>query len=259
MTGFHLTKWYLDCVTADGDVFIGYSALLSFKALHLTFSNVLTFSASGAVESKVSFGSSPIPRSEGDTIRWTCPQLHVGGRWRARCAPVASDLYERDGGVLRWSCLQPAAEVSVVRGSDLFAGLGYAECLELSIPPWELPISELRWGRFVSESEALVWIDWRGAHPLTCISHNGSALTPGRVTDESVQVEGISLDLTDRTVIRHEPLLSLGLDQIPGMKKLIPLRMLRADECKWRSRGIFSRPDAPPSSGWTIHEIVRFL
>jgi hypothetical protein len=258
MKGFHLIKWYLDCVTDAGDVFIGYAALLSYRSLHLTFSSALTCSRSGAAGSKRSFRSSRLPRTEGDGIRWTCPPLHVDGFWRSRCPSADRQLLEDDGRVLRWSCLQPSSDVSVVADSERFAGLGYAEVLELSIPPWELPITELRWGRFISETDALVWIDWKGAHPLTYVIRNGTDVPFGSVTDDGVEAGGYSLALHERTIIRHEPVLSLGLHKIAGASSLIPMRFLGTDECKWRSRGTLVRPNVSPVSGWAIHEIVRF-
>lgn len=34
-TSFALSKWYLDCVSERGDVFIGYAASLSWKKIRL--------------------------------------------------------------------------------------------------------------------------------------------------------------------------------------------------------------------------------
>ena len=62
----------------------------------------------------------------------------------------------------------PAAEVSVsLRGFAPLRGTGYAERILITIPPWRLPIRELRWGRWIGEaaSRSVVWIDWRGESP----------------------------------------------------------------------------------------------
>ena len=58
--------------------------------------------------------------------------------------------------------MQPRSRVEVLVGDCEFNGLGYAECLTVTVPPWQLPIRQLRWGRFVAPDRSLAWIDWQG-------------------------------------------------------------------------------------------------
>ncbi|HYF95417.1 MAG TPA: hypothetical protein VD969_24665 [Symbiobacteriaceae bacterium] len=41
MSGFHLSKWYLDCVAEDGSALIGYRARLRWRSLALEYAAAL--------------------------------------------------------------------------------------------------------------------------------------------------------------------------------------------------------------------------
>ena len=69
----------------------------------------------------------------------------------------------------------------------LRSGLGYAERLVLTIPPWKLPIETLRWGRFLSPSDWIVWIDWQGEHPQTIVYRNGARVAVDELGDEQIR------------------------------------------------------------------------
>ena len=119
---------------------------------------------------------------------------------------------------------------------------------------------ELRWGRFLSERDVLIWIEWRGNAPLCVVFHNGKQVSDASVSDEHVALDGgrTELTLTDKTELRQGTLGSVALSAIPGIAALVPARILNTHECKWRSRGVLSTHGSPCSSGWAIHEIVRF-
>lgn len=83
---FHLSKWYLDCVTEDGRVFVAYSARLRWRALTLDYTSVL----GGASSLK----PCPPPECSGDRIEWRAPEVGVQGTWQALEAPVSETLYD---------------------------------------------------------------------------------------------------------------------------------------------------------------------
>ena len=138
--------------------------------------------------------------------------------------------------------------------------MGYIERVELSIPPWQLPITELCWGRFISDTDTLVWIDWRGEVSQTLLFHNGIQVPQSKITNEAVVIDHdrTVLSLTDRVVVRTGPLVSTALSMIPGITKLFPKKILHANECKWRSRGRLTVGKEQPRLGWAIHEVVKF-
>jgi hypothetical protein len=130
----------------------------------------------------------------------------------------------------------------------------------MSIKPWQLPIDELRWGRFLSNSDAVVWIDWIGEVKQSLLFHNGVRMNNCSITDNEIKINGneIVLALTEKSILREGRLVSTMLSRIPGIDKIVPAQILQTHECKWRSRGVLKKKDFPPTSGWAIHEVVRF-
>lgn len=232
---FHLSKWYLDCVSDEGEVFLAYRAALRWRALRIHYASVLGRDAS--------LRKSPSPVEGAGVLEWRAPSLEVEGRWERLDPPIRRTLAEG----VEWDCVQPRARAEVRVGRRLFRGLGYAEHLTLAIPPWLLPLDELRWGRFLSPTDGLVWIDWRGPQNRQLVFHNGVSLDslPG-------------LDLEDGLVLRDGSLAETVLSVIPKFERLFPSRILRLRESKWRSRGILRRAGAPDARGWAIHEVVRW-
>jgi len=232
---FHLSKWYLDCVTEDGRVFVAYTARLRWHALRLDYTAVL----GGASSLK----PCPAPERAGDRVEWRAPEVGVEGAWLALEAPVSETLYDADGSV-EWNCIQPRGSAQVRSGSERLGGLGYVEKLEMTVPPWRLPIDELHWGRLLTEAGSLVWIDWRGPHPKHLVLGNGGPAEPELFA---------RLELDHGLVLRDGALAKTALAIIPKAERLFPWRILRVRETKWRSRGMLDGV-----SGWAIHEVVRW-
>ncbi len=232
---FHLSKWYLDCVTEDGRVFVAYSARLRWHALRLHYTTVLGGSSS--------LKPCPAPECSGDRIEWRAPEIDVEGTWLALEAPVSETLYDADGRV-EWNCLQPRGSTQVHFAGERLCGLGYVERLTMTVPPWRLPIEELHWGRLLTAAGSVVWIDWRGSHSKQLVLRNGVAAEPELLT---------RLELDRGLVLRDGALGKTALSIIPQVERLFPWRILRVQETKWRSRGVLDGV-----SGWAIHEVVRW-
>lgn len=227
---FHLSKWYLDCVSGGGEVFLAYCAELRWRALHLRYAHVLGKSSS--------LREVPAPVWNDGVLEWNAPALGVSGKWRALDPPIEETLF--DGGC-QWRCLAPRARADVSVGNDFLHGLGYAEHLTLTVPPWRLGIKELRWGRFLSETDSLVWIDALPA-PRGLRWHNGV-----RGGDE------LKLEIQDRAVLRQGALAETALSIIPNVRKLFPKSVLGLGESKWLSRATYAGRE-----GWAIHEVVEW-
>lgn len=257
-TGFLLSKWYLDCVTGDGSAFIGYAASLSWKGLTLSYSSALRYRPGEGVRTDTTLEEFSTPEVAGQTIRWSSPRLRVEGTWEADARPLRRTLLESDAGDIEWDCLHPRARASIRGGGARLEGLGYVERLSMSLPPWRLPFEELRWGRFLSEEDSLVWIDWRGGDSLNLSFHNGARVEGALPSDHELTAGGVRLDLGESTVLRDGVLGDTVLPSIPGVRRLFPFRILRTRECKWLSRGVLKGPGAGDGSGWAIHEVVRW-
>jgi hypothetical protein len=251
----------MDCVSDAGDVFIGYAATLRWKAFSIGYTSILEQRHGQPTEARTSLlGFSP-PEISGSTLKWSSDPLDIKASWHGLSSPITRTIFESKAGDIKWRCIAPIAGAEVqIRDRPLLNGLGYAEQISLSIPPWQLPIDELRWGRFLSDRDSLIWIDWRGPQPFTLVFHNGLPVEKGQVADDEVKTDNCRLviDEKGRRVLREGPLISTALSMIPGISRAIPRRILNAYEAKWCSRGVMTNTDNTDSVGWVIHEVVRF-
>jgi hypothetical protein len=259
MGGFRLSKWYLDVVREDGALVIAYAARLELAGLGIDYASLLACDAGGTVTTRSSLRRAAEPQRDGEAFVWSAPSLAFAARAVARDPAVEATLLDGELGKLVWSCHAPAAEVSASIDGRAFAGLGYVERVELTVPPWKLPIRELRWGRALSATDALVWIDWRGdAHAVKLAARRG-VVRPG---DFVVDHDGVRdatgaalVRLTDHVTLRRgaigdTALAILGRD----LRSRFPGKALLLDEHKERSRAEL----ASGEQGFAIHEVVRF-
>jgi hypothetical protein len=256
---FLLTKWYLDCVAGNGDAVILYAASLRWNAVSFRYGSVLT-----VLDSKIDSASAlrgvPAPTLQGNTLTVQQPGLKIEGTWTALRPPIRKTVFQNSEGAIDWHCVQPMSQVDLsVLGKVRINGLGYAECLSVSILPWHLPLTQLHWGRYLSPEDAVVWIDWQGAERMQLLLHNSAAHQVRSITESKVVFAegGTLLELDRGLILRQGRLGNTVFRGISRLAKLLPRSILAVDECKWRSRGLF-RTDTAESSGWAIHEIVRW-
>lgn len=256
---FLLSKWYLDCVADDGNGVIIYVAELRWNSWRTRYASTLRFSGDTA-KSASSLRECSLPESRDGQISLNLPHLGIEGNWKEFAAPIQRTILENSGGAVRWNCLQPGSHVNLTLDRTIkMTGLGYAELLEISIPPWNLPLSELHWGRFVSERETLVWIDWRGSYSHRLVVHNGTEREIALITTEEVRSadSGTRLTFDRRLVLRSG---TLGETVFPTLARLataIPVKMLSICERKWRSRGVLL-DQGRTTEAWVIHEVVKW-
>ena len=200
-----------------------------------------------------------MPVEEGKTVRWQSKSLRTEGTWERLESPCDVQIYESPDGTIEWHCVHPRAHAALDLGAGVVTrGLGYVERLEMTVAPWNLPLEELRWGRFLSDSDSLIWIDWRGEHPRTIVLENGALRGVADLANTEIVVEGnVRLRLKTGRVLRTGALGKTVLGMIPGMNRLFPSRLLNVQECKWLSRGDLLTGNNS-SSGWAIHEVVRW-
>lgn len=252
---FSLVKWYMDCVTGPGDAVIVYCADLRWRAIHITYSSVLSV-VGDVVESHTSMSRRQLLSSSNE-IQVELPKLNVTGRWMAEAAPVQRTVYENASGAVVWNCLQPRSSVSVRVGERESVGAGYAECLTLTLPPWQLPMRQLRWGRFVSQQDSLAWVDWQGDYSTSFAVHNGCVCEPRGVSDSDVVIPAATLRMEQSFSLRGGRLGSTVLPGAPALERLLPRSLFNIEERKWRSRGTLTAQDRS-SHGWVIHEVVHW-
>jgi len=258
--GFRLTKWYLDAVSDTGEVFIGYQAHAALAGVSLQHASILVSGPEGEVRTATTSTRAVAPALDSSGVRWSLPRLGLAGVWTPTAPAVSRGLLESPRGNVDWSCVVPAARVhlDLAEGHRL-DGWGYAEVLELTIPPWRLPIAELRWGRFVAEGASLVWIDWKGALPLSFAAVGASPCTVAEVGESRVVLESppATLVMSEPRIIRDGPLARTALSRVPLLRERLPVRMLQTHETKWLSRAVLEAGGAT-REGWAIHEVVRW-
>lgn len=256
---FLLTKWYMDCVAEDGDAVILYVADLRWNALTVHYGSLLTV-LGGRVGSTSSLRRGATPLVRDGTIEVNLPHLDIEGTWRGVRSPIQRTIFDSEHGSVDWHCLQPMSQVDLLlRGTTTLTGRGYAECLTLSVLPWKLPMHELHWGRFLSEPDAVVWVDWRGPHQRRIVFHNGEEREVKSINEsEIVFVDPPArLELDRGLVLRQGQLGDTVFPGVSRLAKLLPRSMLSVNEHKWLSRGFMHFPSAE-SSGYAIHEVVKW-
>jgi hypothetical protein len=108
----------------------------------------------------------------------------------------------------------------------------------------------------LTERDAVVWIEWRGAEPLTLVIHDGTMVDGAVVSDAELRFGDSAIRLDGSLVLREG---KLGLTALRGARLLrpfIPRRALDIHERKWLSRGRWVRDGQPVSEGWAIHEVL---
>jgi hypothetical protein len=203
--------------------------------------------------------SSPGPRRSGHEIRWDCERAGFRARWTPTAAACNRRLLDDPAGSVDWHCHAPRTDAVVeLNGTTGLRGRGYVEELHLAIPPWRLPLDELRWGRFHSADDALTWIEWRGAERRCWVIHNGGEVRDATIGTDRIWLEDerLGIELRNESTLREGFLAETALRRLPVVRRWLLRGIADAHETKWLARGTLSTPTRT-SSGWAIHELVR--
>ncbi len=240
---------------AENGVFLGYAARLRRKGFRLGYSSTLVRLAGRALPDRIALRCRE-PGGVPGELRWRA--LGCEGTWKASAPPITRTLLESGGGRIEWECLAPRAEASIrLSGGQTIAGCGYVERLTLTIRPEELPMEELRWGRFHASGETLVWIDWKGPEPRRWVFRNGEEAADARVTDGGIRFGRSELRIGEGKILREGPLVSSALARWP-LRWLLPRRVLAIHETKAFGPARLSTPGRAPLEGTALHEVVRW-
>jgi len=255
---FVLTKWYLDCVDAGGRAAIGYWASLQLHGLAISWHSVATYEPGQPPRERTSLHRVRAPRRSGDTITWASHALGCAFTLDATLPAATIPLLDEPRGRIDWRCEAPAARVTVTTqdGAPL-EGAGYAECLVMTVLPWQLPFDQLRWGRWLSldARRSVVWIDWRGERPSRWALVDGVERTDVMVRDDGIAFSGATLPLRDARTL-HERTLGDIVGRIKPLAALLPDALLALHEHKWCGAASLHHGESHVN-GWAIHESVQ--
>lgn len=254
---FRLTKWYLDCVSDTGDAAIVYAARVEWRKLRLNYSSLLS-RISGTITTRTSMTRlSPQPASQ-DRCWLDAPRLELTGEWRGIDPPIAQTFLQTDKGSVRWDCVQPRSHARIVIGDHIVEGLGYAERLSLTIPPWQLPLQRLQWGRWLSKDSSIVWVDWEGTHSGQWVWQNSVPIDASQVAPDQIDFgSGQKLHFDRAFPLRAGRVDRTVLPAASSLARVFPRSMFGIKETKWLSGGEFIAEKKQPS-GWAIHEVVEW-
>jgi hypothetical protein len=260
----HLNKWFLDFVGNDGKAMIFYAAELSWLGWKVPYTSWLRYDPISGVDIKSRFRKIQIPVKNDNLITWSDPKFGVEGTWESSASPIETKVFDSEAGSLNWNCFQPSSKVSLRISDQILEGTGYAEQLILTAFPWKIPMDELRWGRFVSPNDYMVWIELRQEAKQQWLWLNGQRIESCEIEDDHISIpdKSILLELDKGVVLESEKKIFNVVEKlikyIPGFNKIIPLQFLMADESKWFSNGILRKEGKEPIKGHAIHELVNF-
>jgi len=265
MPGFNLRKWYIDVVDPAGRSAILYWSALEWGPLHVCWHAATLYAPGDAPRHRSSLAAAPEPFVNGAEITWRAEVIGCEARARPAMRAVEAELLPGRGpgphpAGVTWRCDAPAARTLIhLAGEAPVEGTGYAERVELRLPPWRLPIDELRWGRWISDQgdRSVVWIDWRGAEAQTRVYADATRAGQAGVEDDEILADGQRLTFVDRRVL-HERTLGDLLGSVAALLPAMPRRWLALEDRKWLSRGMLEGPSGTRDQGWAIHERIVF-
>lgn len=255
---FSLVKWYLDCLDEDGRAIVGYWVEAAWQQVSITWESVDLYREPLPPVHRWSLRRSTPPQA-GAGLCWNAPALGCTATIERRQPPFTARLLEDADGTVDWAVEAPVGRVTVkLDGEGTVLGQGYVERLAMTVAPWRLPITTLRWGRWGSAgcARSLVWIDWRGPDPRSWVFLDGRLQPRATVSDSTVGGDGFTLDLEPRQRLTHRRLDAL-VQHVPGLKSVLPESLLALSETKWAGTGRLSAPGGHPMTAPALYEIVH--
>ena len=256
--GLAVEKWYLDLVTPEGVAVIAYHLRVRLGPLRINGARIDVHGPGGGEHrQRVSIRSRqlPSPDIQGDGLWWRVPSLGMDATYRFVTGSEKMELLGAPPDRLAWWPIAPVADARIELGGRSFQGLGYVERLSMNFSPSRLPISVLRWGRWIGEDgRSLVWIRWEGAKPLTVVLDDGREVSGEVIDDEELRLADESLLLDRQRVLRRGSLRSSLFARRRGSSRILDRSIGSWEETKWLSGAELTGKKTV--QGWAIHERV---
>lgn len=252
---FAFTKWYIDCLDREGRLVIVYWTSLDWRRLRLTWHSVIRCVPGAPVRARSSVAPCPPPTQSANTIHWGSSRLDCDIQLDGVGHGIAPQRLA-DG--LTWSCAAPGARTTVRLGDSIFRGTGYAELIELRVPPWQLGIEQLRWGRWIGDDAAtsLVWIEWNADKSNRWVFIGNQRAKTAGISEAAVFADDATLTLDAPTVVIDRGL-GHTINRIPALRAVAP-RWLVGGREERRTRAGTLRRGAIEMHGTAVDEIVEF-
>jgi hypothetical protein len=254
---FSLKKLYADCIDEEGNCIIVYHAILDFHFIRFYYSSLIFSDSKNRVIERSTFNNTKVYISA-DEINLVQKSLKLEGTWKNQSKGILLNLYkDSQNKELIWNCHHPKTLTEINFKGLIYKGLGYAETLTLSFNPWKLPIDKLYWGRYLSSTETVIWIQWKGVFPLNRLFYNNFEYNDALIEDGIIVFgnDEFQLVFNNISTIRKGKL-SEVLNKLPWLKALFKRSILGSIENKYKARSVFSRNNEILSEGWSLYETV---
>lgn len=254
---FNFEKIYFDCVDNSGNCFIIYWAKLQYFFIKIQYSGLIFSDFENITIEKSSFKKINKPSIK-NNLCFNNNQIEISGSWEKKDESINlllyKDAWEKE---LLWNCHHPSAITEIKYKNKTYNGYGYSETLLLPIKPWNLPINELRWGRFLSANYTIIWLNWKGKYPLNILFCNGIRYEDAFFENESIYFDNRKYFINfNRIFVLRERKLSKILSKMSFLKILFNNRILNTKEIKYKAKTTLYNNLNIISEGWSIYEIV---
>ncbi|WP_128331516.1 hypothetical protein [Apibacter sp. HY039] len=255
-----LVKWYMDFIDDKGMTCIAYAAKLKLMGIPLGYSAFLKGSPKESFTEKYSL-KYEFPEENQAEYFWNSDEFNSKIIWKSgesRTTPVS--LWKSGEGEVIWNNILPRAQAQAKISEQNYTGLGYVECMSMDLPPWKLPIKILRWGRFVSEQIALVWIHWKlkDSGEKQWLFLDGNLQQNIKIKDSFIEYKAGRLEIQQGHTIRNGLLKDTAFKRTPMLKMLFPESVLNINEYKRLAPGELKTESGNIHKGWIIDETVIF-
>ena len=262
--GLHLNKWFLDFNGESGEAMIFYAAKLNWGPFSVPYTSWIYYDSEKGNHEISRFSKVNLPSKDKNRITWHDNVHNIRGMWESRATSLEARIFDSKDGYLDWRCYQPASDVQLEINNLIYKGTGYVEQLILTATPWKIPMDELRWGRWISDDDAIVWIELKELDKKQWLWVNGEKTENNYIEDDLLEIPGknLKLKLNQKVLLESEKKISSVMEKInkllPGFRNIIPIHFLMADEKKWLSEGILEDNYGRVINGMAIHELVNF-
>lgn len=255
MPDFLLKKWYLDYITPEYDAAIFYKGSLRFGPVEIHHCSELRKSGN-TITNNVFWDNKKFSITEsGHQIRCQSPEDEIV--WDPLEEAIHFPMFEKEDKYIRWHCVQPRANVTVVGKHGNFSGHGYIEKLETNILPWEFDFDSLLWGRFIGEYTSVIWTSMRGNFSRDVVWINGQKMQDCSISEAEIIFPGGRLSIQNGIILREGNLINTVLSAMPFLKQVLPKTGLPLHERKSLAKGTLF-VDGISEDGKIIHENVQW-
>lgn len=256
---FKLKKHYADLIDDSGNCFIVYHAELEFFFIHFYY-GALIFSDSGDTIYQASTYIKTSIQQTSEEFYFHSKKLGIEGKWMKSGEGILLHLYkDQNKHELIWNCHHPKAKTEIYYNDNAYRGLGYAETLTLTLKPGNLPFVELYWGRYLSDTDCIIWIIWKGSYPVNRLFYNNQEYNDTIIEDDRIVFGNGAFQLVFRKIsILRKGELSEVLARMPWLKVLFKRNILNSIENKYKAKSHFYKELKEVSAGWSIYESVQW-